>query len=270
MSGLGFIIQGADFSNSPLGSVILKKTPTEVVDSYLSSVGADSTMRTKLITLYRELSRLGVIENIDVFPMLGSSLANKLVGLKPSGEEFFFHSLQAGDNASSISEGIAFADTDPNVNSLTPVVKSLDDYHGLYVFGMVAPRRAGTGRGNSILLSNNTFCYISTGAMSGKAVFGLTRELGYTAVTTETLLNTFGSVSSYIESDKISTYLNGHLWFTESINQTVLGASVNNILAKQNDTAPHFFNADVKMLALGQIDAAKVSDVDAAFRAYWE
>lgn len=272
MNGLGFIIQNADFSGSPLGAVTFKKSPTELVEDYLALVGADGTKKVKLISLYRSLSALGVIDAIDIFPMLGSSLSNKLIGLKPSGSEFIFNALQAGDNASSITEGIAFADSDPNVNGLTPITKTFDDYHGLYMFSRIEGKRAGTGVLNWARVSTSSDWLVVTRSLGGGARIGyrLTRNGAITEIFEGNIGDSPKSVSSYIGSGTINTYLDGELWTTETVNSSEYPTIINNILAKQNDDNSHYFNAEVQMLALGFIDAAKVAAVDAAFRAYWE
>ena len=275
MSGIGIIIPNSDFSNSPLGTVSLVKTPTEIVEAYLTRVGANNDYKDKLITLYTTLKQLDVIDHLDIFPMLGSSLSNKLIGLKEQGKAYLFDSLLVGDNASNATDGVTFADSAPNVDSLVLTEKEIENVHGYYCFWRIKTFRKGQGNANEAYYktSSGTKVWMMTNTTGDyKSRAGISRRNTVNAVDTPVdIYNTDTSVSSYVGSDVINTYQSGVLSYTESINSADYALVLNNLFgAAQGDTSSHFFNANVRMLAFGSVPSDKVAAVDAAFRAYWE
>ena len=139
----------------------------------------------------------------------------------------------------------------------------------MYLFAKVKILRDGTGFMNRGKISTSSWINIKQYPQSGKFLFGFTREQGTTIVSNHSASSS-ALISSYVNASQISTYFNGELWTTESVSSAVYPLVINNILAVQNDTAPHYFNAEVEMLALGFIESDKVASVDAIFRNYWE
>lgn len=110
MKGISIIIPGADFSNSPLGTVTFSKSVEEqaadIVTAYATVIG-DSTHNEELTDMVINLMNLGVWDNLDIYPMLGSTLNNKLVNLNPDG--FTGNNLVVGANASNDTDCISFS-----------------------------------------------------------------------------------------------------------------------------------------------------------------
>lgn len=80
MSGIALIIPNADYSDSPLGKVTFKKTVAEMVNEYATKIGTDE-YNTHLSSMLFALADLGVINDIDVYPMLGDSFSKLKVNL---------------------------------------------------------------------------------------------------------------------------------------------------------------------------------------------
>jgi hypothetical protein len=87
MSGIALIIPGADFSDSPLGQVTFSKSlaerAAEAVEAYATAIGSHEH-DAELVSLVTTLMELGVWDTIDVFPMLGDTIAKKIMSLNRS------------------------------------------------------------------------------------------------------------------------------------------------------------------------------------------
>lgn len=80
MSGIAFIIPGADFSSSPLGTVNFKKTVSEIVNDYATKIGSEE-YNLPLSQMLYSLNDLGVLDNLDIYPAIGDTLAKQKINL---------------------------------------------------------------------------------------------------------------------------------------------------------------------------------------------
>lgn len=80
MSGIALIIPGADFSNSPLGTVNFKKSIKDKVDQYAQSIGSED-YNVALTAMLRSLQEIGLEESLDIYPILGDTLAKAQINL---------------------------------------------------------------------------------------------------------------------------------------------------------------------------------------------
>lgn len=108
MNGIAIIIPNADFTGSPLGKVTKAETVEDkamrVVNTYASKIGT-TTYNTALKNMVVSLMNEGLWDKVTyLYPMLGTTLAQKLVSLKDDCENGF-----VGNNATAITDGISFA-----------------------------------------------------------------------------------------------------------------------------------------------------------------
>lgn len=271
--GIAIIIPNASFAGSPLGRVTKAETTEEKISAYLASVGADDTKKEKLITLYDSLEGLGVLSTLDVFPMLGSSLANKLKPLNSVN----FDTLIVGNNASSGTIGIDFTNTvAASVPQYTTVEK---DFDNAYVFASV--QRSGE-------LAQSVFAYHKGGnaTANGYIFRSVSKDSKKAMVATNS--GGSGTISQAVESDgvfvdisvaitnsDIKNLTGGIQTASESHNFSTVKYNMNNVigcdaLTGDADSYPNAksFGGSCRMYAIGFVPANKVAQVDAAFRTY--
>lgn len=85
MSGIALIIPGADFSGSPLGKVTfvtMEEKVANAVADYATRIGT-TAYNDALTVLVYNLMAAGVWDSLEVYPMLGNTIANKLEILNP-------------------------------------------------------------------------------------------------------------------------------------------------------------------------------------------
>ena len=100
-------INSADFSNSPFGKVTTTEALIDnIVSAYTTAIG-DTTYQTELRILVKSLYDNGIWEGLDIYPMLGNTLAKKCVNLN-SDNGTLKAPLLVGGNASSVSDYIQF------------------------------------------------------------------------------------------------------------------------------------------------------------------
>lgn len=270
MSGIALIIPGADFSGSPLGTVTPKKTSAEIVGEYLANVGASSENMGKLVTLYSTLSELGVIDMIDLFPMLGTSVSDRIVGLKPQGDEYSFSSLVVGNNASVLgNNGIHFSDSESIVTEYGEKKISVSDT--LYVFARMSALRAGSGDLTTFVVGENKtggLIELRYSPAVDKVKFGFDRgsfNVDQAVYDVGTMHNIVGT---YNFSQGFKTVCDGELIGTAQTLSSDYPIWLKNRIGAESTSKSHYFNGDVTFFALGQIPNDKVSAVNAAIAAY--
>ena len=268
--GLAIIIPNSDFSGSPLGKVTKKITTQEIISEYLTNVGADDSNKGKLIRLYDSLDAIGVLASIDIFPMLGNSLVNKLKGLK---QAVYFDSLAIGANASNLDNGIAF-DNSISVNSIAGKSKTISTAEGYYAF--CRAKRTGTYQGsclNAITYSNSVFTGIRSVDHSGTREFAFDSNNGSWISEEKISADNFCSVSACITNDKFKSYVNGVNNRVEEKPTPLKDITITNIIGgcpQHPTTVVRTFGGVIEMFAQGVIPTDKVEGVDAIFRAYFE
>lgn len=272
MSGIALIIPGADFSGSPLGTVTPKKTSAEIVDEYLANVGASVENRGKLITLYSTLSELGVIDMIDLFPMLGTSVSDRIVGLKPQGDEYSFSSLVVGNNASVLeNNGIHFSDSESIVTEYGEKKISVSDT--FYVFARMNALRVGAGDLITFAIGDDKsgaggLIELRYASATNQVKFSFDRgeiAVDMPSYDVGTMHNIIGT---YNYNQGFYTVCDGELIGTVQTLSSDYPIWLKNRIGAESISKSHFFNGDVTFFALGQIPNDKVSAVNTAISEY--
>lgn len=282
MSGIAIIIHGADYSQNNIGTITRKQTPLQIVNAYLADVGGDASYRQKLVTLYETLDALGVLETLDIFPMIGNSVANKCKGFGPTA---YFSTLKTGANASNGTVGIDF------VNTVAPAFSDVSTYNSnlkfddMYVF--VSAKRSGSN-GQSILAKAGG----GGNSMNGWDIYsryfpesGDTRRKIEFIHSSSTMVydtdvdcnNAFVDVSGWVDGTNLYYMTNG--------TQNASGAFSNALTADwnmNNAIGGDYYNAGsgypsaqkeayggtVRMYAMGYVPTDMVTRVDSALRTF--
>lgn len=259
MSGIAFKISGVDFSNSPLGKVTESVSVDEIVTSYLNEVGGDEAMKSKLVTLLTMLDNADVLDKIDIFPMLGSSIDKKIIGIKGN----VFEELAVGANAVAHAEGIEFTDT--SLGSLD--VETYDNtFNGVYTFQNV--KSSNYGRLVSYGSDETSGSFIN--AFIGNLPIIQTAEHQNSSGASPQISTreNFVSHSGYCTASAMLSITEGQQTYSDTctfLNKTV---HVNNVIGgNYADGTPT--PCIVRMFAVGIIPENKMLSVDAAFRAYF-
>lgn len=105
-------VKSADFSNSPLGRVTSEDAiVAQIVSTYVEAIG-DSTYQDELTAMVKSLISNELLDGIDIYPMLGDTLAKKFVNLNPERGNIK-KNLKTGNQATSVSDYISFDQTTP-------------------------------------------------------------------------------------------------------------------------------------------------------------
>lgn len=101
-------VSSADFSNSPFGKVTTTDTLIDnIVSVYTTAIG-DTSHQTELRTLVKSLYDNGLWEGLDIYPMIGNTLAKKCVNLNPTNGTLKTD-IVVPDNAASVDDYISFS-----------------------------------------------------------------------------------------------------------------------------------------------------------------
>lgn len=100
-------VKSADFSNSPLGRVTSEDAiVAQTVSNYVEAIG-DSTYQDELTVMVKSLLQNDLLNGLDVYPILGNTLAKKLINLNPE-RGYVKEDIVVGNNASSVDNYISF------------------------------------------------------------------------------------------------------------------------------------------------------------------
>lgn len=258
MSGIALIIPGADFSNSPLGTVNFKNSIKDKVDQYAQSIGSES-YNAALTAMLRSLQEIGLDNSLDIYPILGDTLAKAQVNLNT--RENIAKNEWYGRNLINVSGSLLKYDGGmPFISATGGTAASNHDIDVKlsdtpYIFGLLSSPTT-----NSIYYTNRSSTEIILG-LSGRNprfvaepvdfVFSneitlSTPEFYSVSITEDSQLLTVGSTSETKAGTKAKTTIP----FTD-----VIGAK------QSGNTSFYFF-------AKGLVPSAKVSSVDAILKEF--
>lgn len=281
MSGIAFIVPNADFSNSPLGTVTVQKTAeekaAEVVATYTTEIG-DSTYSSELTQMVADLIRIGAWENLDIYPMLGDSLADMKVNLNPT-DGYLKSGLLFGSNAEYITNGIRFSVTEDGGESLVdnPGIESdnfqrgaITNSEGLYILadlkrqlplnGQISRLYACNPGSAPIYFASTGFGYVSLDVSSNN--FN-----GNVQVNGDRTIASFA-----LDSSKAYCYTNGgeavQYDITSNSTSPLMVANYLGATPAHPTEAGYMFNGEVKFWVIGRIAASKASFVNNIFKTF--
>ena len=274
--GLSILVKGKNFSSGSIGKINI---PFEnVVDYYLSDVGASIAYAEKLVALLNSLSEQGVLDSLDIYPLLGNSITNKCIPLNSK----YFKTLQVGNNASNGSEGIDFTNTvAANISSYE--TKNVGKFTNGYIFVNMKRNPLET-LGQSIL-----FKYKPVNGAIDNGFIGYSKYYPNSTTKVFTIVHSdisptsavdcngiFVSVSGSVQNSVLKVLTNGVETSNSNFNnESIENWEMNNVLGSDclqpESDYPNraSFSGTVRMFAIGYVPAEKVAAVDAAFRAYF-
>ena len=156
--GIAIIIPNADYSARNLGKVTFSKTieeeAAEIVSVYSSNIGT-SMYNDALNLMVIGLMQEGLWEGLDIYPMLGTSLDNKLVNINPN-SGFIGLPLIVPSSATASEDGIMFVRGENGllIPSSTEKVIAKAEMNGLYNLFDEERTNANTVTGSCYLLRN--------------------------------------------------------------------------------------------------------------------
>lgn len=284
MSGIANVIPGADFSNSPLGQVSIIKTHDEmaedVVNAYATAIG-DTTYNDQLKIMVKNLMDLEAWDGLDIYPMLGSSLAHKKVNLNPE-KGLNKSNLILGSNATNTTDGIAFekaVDAGESISNYKQNIVLLSD-GALFIADII--------RSSSVTGASGLYCSYDSAAprsrihlsSASNTKFNVTQTYNnytydqFTDLSTTTRRSYMYSVGS----SKLKIYVDGTFnTETDSPSQTdakismvnYLGAAPSSASSEYNQ-ASYSFNGICRLWVLGKVDVSKHEDVYDIIRAFMD
>lgn len=281
MSGIAFIVPDADFSNSPLGTVTVQKTAeekaAEVVTAYTTEIG-DSTYSSELTKMVADLIRIGAWENLDIYPMLGDSLAKMKVNLNPT-DGYLKSGLLFGSNAEYTTNGVVFSVTEdggeslvdnPGIESVSFQRGAITDTEGLYILADLKrqlPLNNQLRRLYSRNPSNAPIHFASGG--SGYVILALASD----SFTTDNVVGGDRAIVSFaLDSSKAYCYINGGQAVQKDItSNATANLSVVNYLGATPEhptEASYMFDGEVKFWVIGRIAASKAASVNNIFKTF--
>lgn len=220
MSGIALIIPGADFSNSPLGHVTFSKTiaerAAEAVEAYATAIGSHAYDDELNILVYK-LMKLGVWETISVFPMLGDTVAKKVISLNRS-EDTVVTGLAYPETVTIDNNELLFTNA---ITSPTIINGYTNEYTttGLKQGFSFADLQRGSDSINTSRARNNYIVLGTTSSGDGvaKRIYVLLPGAVHESVTLPISLGNRHSVSVYINS-KIQVYVDSAKEYEDNVN----------------------------------------------------
>lgn len=161
--GIAIIIPNADYSARNLGKVTFSKTieeeAAEIVSVYSSNIGT-SMYNDALNLMVIRLMQEGLWEGLDIYPMLGTSLDNKLVNINPN-SGFIGLPLIVPSSATASEDGIMFVRGENGllIPSSTEKVIAKAEMNGLYNLFDEERTNTDTVTGSCFLLRNAKKAY---------------------------------------------------------------------------------------------------------------
>lgn len=275
MSGIANVIPGANFSGSILGKVTKILSPAEkaeeIVSAYTTAIG-DTTYATQLQNMVKSLIDAGAWDGIDIYPMLGSTLAHKQVNLNPD-DGFIKEKLLLGSNASNVEGGLSFTTSEGAGSSIVATFKQYAwaDKAGIFIAADV--QRDGNYTSNSNL-------YVSKSAAGNAPVRVLNNSVGkYRCIagsTEVTATDVIGNSRAFIAASSTSDSKLGLFVDGEIDNYVDFNASstaviyLGNFLGSSPDdsNASGTFNGTCRFWAIGKIDDSKHTAMVAIFKTF--
>lgn len=276
MSGIANVIPGANFSGSILGKVTKVLSPAEkaaeIVSAYTTAIG-NTTYVTQLQNMVKSLIDAGAWEGIDIYPMLGSTLAHKQVNLNPD-DGFIKEQLLLGSNASNVDGGLSFTTSAEAGSSISPTFKQYAwaDKAGIFIAADVQRDGAYTANSNLYVSSNNNAgnapvrvlnnsvgkyrCVVGGTEVTATDVSGNSRAFIAASSTSDSKLGLFvdGEIDNYVNFNASSTavvYLGNFL-----------GSS------PDDSNASGTFNGTCRFWVIGKIDASKHAAMVTIFKTF--
>lgn len=284
MSGIANVIPGADFSNSPLGQVSFIKTHDEmaedVVNTYAASIG-DTTYNSQLKIMVKTLMDLEAWDGLDIYPMLGSSLAHKKVNLNPE-KGLNKSNLILGTNATDTTDGIVFekvADAGESISNYAQNLVPLSD-GALFITDII--------RSSSVIGNCGLYCSynattptsrIMLASASNSKFNGSYSYVNYAYHQYTDLLTTTRRMFMYsVGPNKLKIYVDGTLSKeTDSPSQTDANVSMVNYLGAapssadpEYSQAAYSFNGTCRLWAMGRVAVSKHEDVCATIKTFMD
>lgn len=267
--GIAIFVPGADYSRSPFGKVTLTPTIDEEVESivstYTTKIG-DTTSSTALKAMVKSLIKAGVWNNLDLYPMLGSTLAHTKVNLNPD-NGFTKGDLLYGTNATKSSDGVLFekiANANTGLPARTMASLLYDDMDGLFVATDVIKDANTTGAARIYNNSLQVICS-SSGYVMGFGV-GSSQNTYTTTPATSRHMFSFG-----IDDSKCKVYVDKTLENTsDTLTFTAPGYNWVNVIGctvASGDTSASF-GGTCRFWAAGKIDPSKFDDVNTIIKSF--
>lgn len=264
MSGIALIIPGADFSGSSLGQVTfsssIKERAAEAVDAYASVLGSH-TYDDELNKLVLSLMNIGVWDKISVFPMLGDTVAKKVLSLNQSNDDtvktlYYPNTVTVSNGELLFTNGQTsptFAGTSKNISN----IKGLKSAFRFIDFVRTSPIsvNGSSATSNDLALGTTTAAggvsarlsiYIPTsvGSVGALAVSGAERH----------------TLACHIDDTKARVYLDAVQASETAINDVSTEYSLTNILGAKNNVGANqtdLFDGTIRLFAFGLIDTNK-------------
>ena len=211
--GIAIIIPNADYSARNLGKVTFSKTieeeAAEIVSVYSSNIGT-SMYNDALNLMVIRLMQEGLWEGLDIYPMLGTSLDNKLVNINPN-SGFIGLPLIVPSSATVSENGIMFVRGESGllIPSSTEKVIAKAEMNGLYNLFDEERTNTDTVTGSCYLLRNgktNYSDYNVESVTSQKIRLSFSRN--QLPITPEALIGR-NVLSVSVATNKQSIYANG-------------------------------------------------------------
>lgn len=288
MAGIAHIIQGADFSNSPLGQVTLVRSAAEeasdVVTAYTNLIG-DNTYSGPLVTMVQSLIENGLWNDLDVYPMLGNTVSKLCINLNPD-KGFIKAPIVTVDGAFEVGDDNKYIkstklSTDATQFPTTGVVnKTLTfedstDISGTYWFFDV---KRTTSSGGIVVLQrmvrgSSLGGWIQTTAPAGtnngtipRIEIGTTTPYQYVARATSSLTNTRHRVEIIANSNVFNIAIDD-VSDIDSENSSPTYTLTNTSLTR-NNTILTMFEGECRFFAQGVIDHTKFNAVNTIFKTF--
>lgn len=211
--GIAIVIPGADYSARNLGKVTFSKTieeeAAEIVSAYSSNIGT-SMYNDALNLMVIRLMQEELWEGLDIYPMLGTSLDNKLVNINPN-SGFIGLPLIVPSSATASENGIMFVrgENEKLIPSSTEKVIAKAEMNGLYNLFDEERTNADTVTGSCYLLRNSKTNYsdYNVESVTSKKI-RLSFSTTQLPITPEALIGR-NVLSVSVATNKQSIYANG-------------------------------------------------------------
>lgn len=272
-------VKSADFSNSPLGRVTSEDAiVAQTVSNYVEAIG-DSTYQDELTAMVKSLLQNDLLNGLDIYPMLGDTLAKKLVNLNPD-RGTIKADLKTGNQASSVDNYINFDQSIATGNITEYASKFNIVMNNFYVIAdmqRVATRPNGSPlyspfSGYMCDLGGKAYAAIGAGAtvfeLSGNnlsiAVKNTTRKLISGSIFTNSGASV-GSIDLYADTEKVNEIDLSYAITVTNYNPGIIGL----IGGKSNSSdTTEIFDGKCWFFAYGFVEHSKRELLDTIFKTF--